>query len=195
MIEWSNTSTPTHKTNLRIDAFTSSLLEQVNISFISSTRPNGVLPEALAEEWDIGLTTAKCTTKVTTQRDVRTVEHPSFQRRFRTNNRQLQYRRLKTTMFTDTHFSSVKYTRGNTCAQVWTNYIKWFRIEPMSTISHAHHSNKKIFKNGGVPSKIVMNGAREQVMGKFKEACQYTTVQAHQIKYNTTWANRAEGAV
>ena len=65
----------------------------------------------------------------------------------------------------------------------------------MSTKINAHNSANKQFKNDGVPSKIVMNGAREQVMGKFKEACQYTTVQAHQIKYNTTWANRAEGAV
>ena len=65
----------------------------------------------------------------------------------------------------------------------------------MSTISHAHHSNKKIFKNGGVPSKIVMNGAREQIMGKFKEARQGATVQVQQLKYNTLWANRAEGAV
>ena len=31
----------------------------------------------------------------------------------------------------------------------------------MSTKSNAHHSDKKLFKNDGVPSKIVMDGARE----------------------------------
>ena len=31
-------------------------------------------------------------------------------------------------------------------------------------------------------------------MGKFKEACQYATVKVQQLKYNTPWANRAEGA-
>ena len=61
-----------------IDAFTSSLLEQVNISYISSSRQNGVSPEALAEKWDIWLKTEKRTTKVITQRGVRTAEHPSF---------------------------------------------------------------------------------------------------------------------
>ena len=81
-----NTTTTTSKPQLSIDAFTSSLLEQLNISSISSTRKNGVSPEALAEKLDIGLTTAKRTTKVTTQRGVRTVDHPSFQQRFRTNN-------------------------------------------------------------------------------------------------------------
>ena len=87
---WKTTTTPTPKPNLSIYAFTSSLLEQVNISSISSTRRNSIFPEALDKKWDIGLTTAKHTTKVTTQRGVRTVEHPSLQRRFRTNERKLR---------------------------------------------------------------------------------------------------------
>ena len=65
----------------------------------------------------------------------------------------------------------------------------------MSTKSNAHHSAKKLFNNNGVPSKIVMDGAREQVIGKFKEACQYATVQVQQLEYNTPSANRDEGAV
>ena len=60
----------------------------------------------------------------------------------------------------------------------------------MSTKIHAHHSDKKLFNNNGVSSKIVMGGAREQVMGKFKEACQDSTVQVQQLEYNTPWANR-----
>ena len=65
----------------------------------------------------------------------------------------------------------------------------------MSTKSHANHSAKKLFNNDGVPSKIVMDGAREQVMGKFKEAFQDATVQVQQLVYNTPRVNRAEGAV
>ena len=40
-----------------------------------------------------------------------------------------------------------------------------------------------------------MDGAREQIMGKFKEACQDATVQVQKLEYNTPWAKRAEGAV
>ena len=65
----------------------------------------------------------------------------------------------------------------------------------MSIKIHAHHSSKKMFKNDGVLSKIVLDGARDQIMGKFKEACQNATVQVHQLKYNTPWSNRSEGAV
>ena len=75
------------------------------------------------------------------------------------------------------------------------NDIEWIRIDPISTKIHAHNSAKKLFKNDGVPSKIVMYGARDQIMGKFKEACQDETFQIKQLKYNTPWANRAEGAV
>ena len=95
-------------------------------------------------------------------------------------------------MFTDTYFSSIKSTRGNTCAQIWTNDIEWIRIDPMSTKTY---SGKNLFKNYGVPSKIVMDGDRERIMSKFKEACQDATVQVHQLEYNTPWANRDEGAV
>ena len=62
----------------------------------------------------------------------------------------------------------------------------------MSSKKHAHHSAKKLF---GVPSKIVMDGAREQVLGSFKKACEDATVLVQQLEYNTPWANRAEGAV
>ena len=65
----------------------------------------------------------------------------------------------------------------------------------MCTKSRAHHSSKKLFKNDGVPSKIVMESSREKIMVKFKESCQDVTVQVHQLEYNTPWANRAEGAV
>ena len=124
-----------------------------------------------------------------------TVEHPSLQRRLRTYDRKLRYRSLKTTMFTDTYFSSIKSKRGNICAQIWRNDIEWIRIDPISTKSHAHHSAKKLFKNDGVQSKIVMDCAREQIMDKVKGAYQDERVQVPQLEYNTPWANRAEGAV
>ena len=46
----------------------------------------------------------------------------------------------------------------------------------MSNKIIAQYSAKNIFRNDGVTSKIVMDGDREQVMGKFKEACQKAMV-------------------
>ena len=42
----------------------------------------------------------------------------------------------------------------------------------MYTKSNALHLGKKLFKNDGVPSRIVIEGAREQVIGKYEEAYQ-----------------------
>ena len=99
-----------------------------------------------------------------------------MQRRFITNDRQLRYRKLNTTMFTDIYFSSIKSSRGNTYTQIWTNDIEWIRVNPMPSKSNTHHSAKKLFKNYGVPSKIIMDGAKEQILGKFRDACIDATV-------------------
>ena len=40
-----------------------------------------------------------------------------------------------------------------------------------------------------------MDGAREQIMGKFKEACQDVTVQVQKLEYNNPSANRYGGAM
>ena len=65
----------------------------------------------------------------------------------------------------------------------------------MSTKINAHHSTNNLFNNNGAPSKIVMYGAKQQVVGKFTETFQDATVQVQQLKYNTPRANRSEGAV
>jgi hypothetical protein len=72
------------------------------VSAMTTTVEPGMSPAKLAKNWGIGLETAKQTLKVTTQRGVRTVLHPSLSRRYRTNDRQLQYRRLGVELFSDT---------------------------------------------------------------------------------------------
>ena len=52
----------------------------------------------------------------------------------------------------------------------------------MSTKRHAHHSAKKLFESDGVPSKIVVDGATEKSVGRFKEACQDATVKVQQLE-------------
>ena len=37
-----------------------------------------------------------------------------------------------------------------------------------------------------------MDGAREQVIGKFKESCQDAMVQVQQLEYNTPWSKISE---
>ena len=82
---------------------------------VSEKRPALEAPQ-LARRWGIGIDAAKCTLKQTTQRGVRSVPHPSLSRKFRTNGRQMRYKHLPITLYSDTMFASVKSLCQNTCA-------------------------------------------------------------------------------
>jgi hypothetical protein len=66
----------------------------------------GVDFATLAKNFGIGIEAAKRMLLVTTQRGVTRMIHPSLSVRFRRNGRQLRYRRLPVTCFTDTMFSN-----------------------------------------------------------------------------------------
>jgi hypothetical protein len=82
------------------DDFLRSLRQNVNVSATrtKTTKKKMISPEILAKNWSIGIEAAKRTVDVTTQRGVRTVSNPALSRRFRTNDRQMRYRRLRGTI-------------------------------------------------------------------------------------------------
>jgi hypothetical protein len=55
-----------------------------------------------SQRWNIGIKKAKKTLQVTTQRGTWTIAYPSLDAHFCTNDRQLCYRRLKTSLYADT---------------------------------------------------------------------------------------------
>lgn len=70
------------------------------ISALSRTSAgNQFDPDMLARNWGIDRATARRTIESTTQRGIRTLLHPTLSRRFRTNDRQLRYRRLPVECF------------------------------------------------------------------------------------------------
>ena len=79
----------------------------------------------LADKWDIGLDKAARTIEKTTQRGMRTVLHPSLSRRFRTNDRQMRYRRLPVELYTDTLEAGTLSRRQNRYAQVFGHCNGW----------------------------------------------------------------------
>jgi hypothetical protein len=124
--------------------------------------------ERLASNWNISLEAAKRTLQVTTQRGIRTVSNPSLSRRFRTNDRQLRYRRIGTDVFTDTMESSVVSKRGNQYAQVFATPFGWTRVHPMMKKSDAHEGLSLMFARDGVPNCLIMDNSKEQTLGEFR---------------------------
>jgi hypothetical protein len=67
----------------------------------------GIDAAILAKNWGIGIEANKKTRLVTTQRRIRRIIHPSPTKRYKTNDRQLRYRRLPVTMYTEKMFSTI----------------------------------------------------------------------------------------
>jgi hypothetical protein len=169
---------------------------QVCISALqSSTRTNAVTPEQLSQRWNIGLPKAKKTLLVTTQRGTRTVAFPSLEARFRTNDRQLRYRRLNTALYTDTMFASTISTRGNSCAQVFVNDLEWVRSFPLRRKGDAHTCLDLLFPEDGVPNTMIMDDAKELVGGEFRLKCRRAGCYSKTLEPYSPWMNRAEGTI
>ena len=170
-------------------------LISIAVAAMSSMAKPKMDPAVLAKRWGIGLQAAKNTLKKTTQRAIRTVLHPSLSRRFRTNDRQLRYRRLPLDMFTDTLKTKVPSRRGNKYCQVFGCSNGWKRCFPMKAKSEAHHALSLLFQRDGVPPKMIMDGAKEEIEGEFKRKCREAQVHCKQIEPHSPWSDAAETIV
>ena len=90
-------------------------------------------------------------------------------RLFRTNDRQLRYRRINTEIFTDTAQSSVVSKRGNTYTQLFSLPQGWVRAFSMAKKSYAHEVLSLLSKRDGSPTIMVIDGSKEPTLGDFKK--------------------------
>jgi hypothetical protein len=102
-------------------------IADMNVSSIHAAMRDkgGVDAVTLAKNFGIGIEAAKRTRLVTTQRGVRKMIHPSLNKRYKTNDRQLKYRVLHVTLFTDTMYSTIISIQGNKAAQVFCDGSGW----------------------------------------------------------------------
>ena len=162
-------------------------------SITSGKRRRAIGPKTLAKNWGIGLGTAQRTVVATTQRSIRTLVDGHMVRRFRTNDRQLRYRRFAHDVFTDTLEANVlSWHRRNRYAQVFATRFGWTRIYPMRNKSDAHEGLSLMAKQDGVPTRIIMDGAREQTMGEFRRKAKEMDVHVRQTEPYSPWQNAAE---
>ena len=125
-------------------------------------------PTDLAAKWGIGLEAARRTLEFTTQRVIWKVLHPSLSHRFRTNDRQLRYRRLRHNVFGDTLLAGTKSKRGNKYAEVFVTKCGWSRAFTIAKKGYAHEALSLLFQRDGVPPKMIVDGLKEQTLGDFK---------------------------
>jgi hypothetical protein len=109
------------------------ITKNLNISLVKSEMRDkaGVDAATLAKNWGIGIEAAKRTRLMTTQRGIRIMIHPSFTKRYKTNDRQLRYRRLPVTMYTDIMFSTILSRQDNKADQIFCTDFGFVREFPM----------------------------------------------------------------
>jgi hypothetical protein len=83
--------------------------------------------------------------------------------------------------------------RGNKYVQVYCSPDGWTRAFPMKRKSEAHETLSLLFARDGVPNVMIMDGAREQVMGEFRRKCRQAGVHVRQTE--PPFSNAAESAI
>jgi Reverse transcriptase (RNA-dependent DNA polymerase) len=162
----------------------------------SSKRGVAVSGSELAKRWNIGLERANNTVKATTQRGVRSLLHPHLSRRFRTNDRQLRYRRLTHDIYSDTMESkTVSWFRQNRYAQVFGTNFGWSRAFPMKRKGDAHEALSLLAQRVGVPPHMIMDGSKEQQLGEFRRKAREMGCRVTQSEPYSPWMIAAEGTI
>ena len=169
---------------------------ECTVGALSAVRGKAIDAATLAKRWGVSLKVAARTLGATTQNIVRTVLHPTLSRRFRTNDRQLRYRRLQHDMFTDTLESKqTSWFRQNKYAQVFATSFGWARVFPMKQKSEAHEGLSLLAQRDGVPPLMVMDNAKEQTMGQFRKKAKEMNCRVKQTEPYSPWQNACEGAI
>ena len=115
-------------------------------------------PTDLAAKWGIGLEAARRTLECTTQRVIWTVLHPSLSHLFRTNDRQLRYRRLRHNVFGDTLLAGTKSKSVNKYAEVFVKKCGWSSVFTIAKKGYAHEALSLLFQRDVVPPKMIVDG-------------------------------------
>ncbi len=151
--------------------------------------------EALAEKWMVSPDVARRTLARTTRRGIRTLANSTLSRRFSTNDRQMRYKRLRHDLYTDTMKASTPSRKRELYAQVFCTDFRWSRAFPMKLKSEAADAVDLLFHRDGVPTKMIMDGSKEQTLGRFRKKCQQASVHMKQTEPYSPWQNLAESAI
>ena len=121
--------------------------------------------------------------------------HPYLSCRFRKNDRQLRYRRLRHDVFGDTLLAGTKSKRGNKCAKVFVTKFGWSRAFSMDKKGDAHDALSLLFRWDGVPPKMIFEGSKEQTLGVFKRKFAEAGCHLRHTEPESLWQMAAEGVI
>ena len=88
-----------------------------------------------------------------------------------------------------------KSVRNYTCVQVFTTDFGWIQSYCFEYEIDIYKGFKSLFKDTGVPKKMIMDGARSQVNGETRKICDQAGCTIIELEKDTPASNRAERAI
>jgi hypothetical protein len=156
--------------------------------------PKGVIPQHLSKVWRISFEEAKNTIENTSQHMARD-PNPTLSRRYGTNDRMLQYKRIKDFFFMDTFIATKKggkSTRRYTCCQLFVADKGFVYVVPMRSKSEVIQEMKQFAKELGAPDAIVADMAGGQMSPAIQAVCNDIGTTLRALEEGTSWSNKAE---
>lgn len=165
------------------------------MSATSSTVHRTNIPvETLAKRWGTSKNTAQRTLNQTTQRGLRYLQGP-LDRRFRTRQKQLDCKYIKTNMYTDTMFKEKPSARGNTCIQLFVTSEGFVAGQPMKSKADAYEVLDHVCRTYGVPQLLVSDNAKEETLGNWDKITKHYLIRQRTTEPHSGWQNRCEDEI
>ena len=148
--------------------------------------------EKVQERLGCGKEAAVKTVAATTQLGMRHGQLP-IKRRYKPMHNQLRYRRLRTTLYTDTWFSKRKSVWGNTCQQLF--------VDGGAGLNHLYSMKKEsqgpdglvdFIKTRGIPAQIHSDNAKMETGTKWGEIVNEFWIKQTTTEPYSPWQNDAE---
>ena len=145
-------------------------LTDVFASATHSENLKGVSADLLSKFWRIDSETAKITIKTTTKLNSQDV-NSKLSRNFGTNDRMLQYKRIKSFLFTYTFFvtNKAKSIRGFYFMQIFVYDKGYVYVSAMKSLSKLPNTLIIFAKEVGVPKAIISNPHKCHTSKEFRQ--------------------------
>ena len=85
-----------------------------------------------------------------------------------------------------------KSIRNFTCVQVFATDFGYIQAYPLEFERNISKAFKSLFKEVGVPKKMILDGARAQVHGDTRKECEKSGCTIVELEKNTPASNRAK---
>jgi hypothetical protein len=106
---------------------------------------------------------------------------------------QIMYRHIRASIYTETLFSTVKFLKKNTCAQIFVTIFHWTRIYPMQ--AEAHIMLDKLHQNIGDFHTIIHNNVLELPEGELRHKAVHAGLKNRPIEFYMHNQNLAKSGI